>query len=258
MGVWDSYQARLSARGSDKRGIRVLRGRDCLSRKLPESLSFFSLRIDGEPRDAAIISTDNLNIKTICTMPGEDIEGGAMVDWADQHWVVTEKDVNNEIYTRATMLQCNHLLRWIAADGSIQERWCVVSDGTKYMTGETIGSYNENGVSLGDTRISMIISRDEYTAQFSREHRFLIDDVASGSVLAYRLTKPFKIGGVYNGRGAMSFILSEVNTEDDDNLELRIADYYRHFPGAANARPDNDAAERVEDDTEDGGKKVWL
>ena len=156
------------------------------------------------------------------------------------------------------MLQCNHRLRWIAADGHIIERWCIVSDGTKYLTGETISSYNENGMSLGDTRISVSLARDEYTVQLNRGFRFLIDDEDSDTVLAYRLTKPFKIGGVYNGNGVMSFVMTEVNTEDDDNFDLRIADYYKHFPRETDGNTDSETTAKVLNDETTGGKKVWL
>lgn len=253
MGIWDSYQSRLAVRGSTKRDVRLNRERSFLDRKLPASLSYHNALVDGVEREVAIINSDNLNQKTICSMPGEDILCGAMVQWANNHWIVTEVDANNEVYTKGIMLQCNYLLRWIADDGNIIERWCIISDGTKYLTGETVSSYNENGMVLGDTRMTMTIARDEYTVQFTRENRFLIDDYDSHTVLAYRLSKPFKLGGVYNGHGAMSFVLVEVNTEDDDNFELHIADYYKHFPRKTDPVP----VELGETETQ-GGKKVWL
>lgn len=121
------------------------------------------------------------------------------------------------------------------------------------LTGETMSSYNENGMVLGDTRISCTMSKNKYNTQFSRDTRLLIDDYESNSVLAYRITKPFKIGGVYNGKGAMRFVLTEVNTEDTDNLELHIANYYDYFP-----RPtDPEKFEPGETETR-SGKKVWL
>jgi hypothetical protein len=135
------------------------------------------------------------------------------------------------------MQQCNYLLKFIVINDDkepeIIERWCYVSDGTKYLTGETPNAYTDNSISLGDSRISMVIAKDQHTTMFTRENRFIIDDpdfIGSKHALAYRLTKPFKLGGVFNGRGVMGFVLSEVNTEDDDNLELLVADYYKYFP----------------------------
>ena len=254
MGAWNSYESRLSMRGSTKREAILSRTKEYFSRKLPASLSYHTVDINGLDQNLAIINSDNLNQKTLCSMPGEDIISGSLIYWQDSHWLVTETDINNEVYTKATMIRCNHLLKWIAADGRIIERWCIISDGTKYLTGETISSYNENGMSLGDTRISVSLARDEYTVQLGRDFRFLIDDEDSGSVLAYRLTKPFKIGGVYDSSGVMSFVMTEVNTEDDDNFELHIADYYKHFP-----RDDGGISISTKPgESVKNGKKVWL
>lgn len=252
MSVWDTYKSRLTVRGNTLREVRAEREREYLEGKLEASLSYHGAVIDGEERDVAIINSDNLNQKTIIARPGEQIYSGSLVEWADNRWLITEIDANTEIYTKGIMLQCNYLLKWID-DGEIIKRWCVVADGTKYLTGETISSYNDNGMSLGDTRISVTLPRDKYTLRLSRENRFLIDDYDSTNVLAYRLTKPFKLGGVYNGHGAMTFVLTEVNTEDDDNLELHIADYYKYFPRVC----DPEVVKPGESTTE-SGKRVWL
>jgi len=256
LGVWDSYQSRLSVRGATKREVRLNREHDYLHRKVPASLSYQKAIINGAEQEVAIINSDNLEQKTICSMPGDIILCGSLVEWMGNRWLVSETDANNEVYTKGIMLQCNHLLKWIADDGSVVERWSIVSDGTKYLTGETVSMYNENGMSLGDTRISVSLARDEYTVKLGRDVRFLIDDEATDSVLAYRLTKPFKIGGVFNGHGVMSFVLTEVNTEDDDNLELRIADYYKHFPRTNAAAPSTTPV--TPGDVNEDGKRVWL
>ncbi len=220
--------------------------------KIPGSLSYHNAVIDGEQRELAIIDSDNLDTKTLCSMPGEDLPHGGLVEWMDNRWLIIERDANNEVYTKAKMRQCNYLLRWIADDGSIVERWCIVEDGTKYLTGE----YSDNDfiITRGDSRIALIIAKDRYTIRLNRDDRFLIDDYASPNVLAYRLTKPFKLGGGYDNRGILSFVLQECNTEDTDNFELHIANYYDHFP-----RKENDCTQEppMEDD-EPGGKKVWI
>lgn len=130
MSVWDSYAARLHGADNDRNRI-LAHEKSVISRKLPYSLSYHTAVIDGEERQLAIINSDNLDIKTLCSLPGEDIRHGSLVEWMDQRWLVIEKDANNEVYTRAKMQQCNYLLRWINSDGEIIERWSIVNDGTK-------------------------------------------------------------------------------------------------------------------------------
>ena len=252
MSVWDSYRSRINVHGGNKRGAALQKEFRFLMEKIPGSLSYHNAVIDGEQRELAIIDSDNLDTKTLCSMPGEDLPHGGLVEWMDNRWLIIERDANNEVYTKAKMRQCNYLLRWIADDGSIVERWCIVEDGTKYLTGE----YSDNDfiITRGDSRIALIIAKDRYTIRLNRDDRFLIDDYASPNVLAYRLTKPFKLGGSYDNRGILSFVLQECNTEDTDNFELHIANYYDHFP-----RKESDCTpEPPMEDDEPGGKKVWI
>lgn len=104
----------------------------------------------------------------------------------------------------------------------------------------------------------MTIAKNEKTVLFDRECRFLIDDVDSPHKLAYLLTKPLKLGLEYNNEGCFKFVLQEVSATVDDNHELRIADYYKHFP-----REEQDFTHQrdIIDPTkksESTGKEIWL
>ena len=220
-GIWDSYNSRLNAKGTTKRGVKHKRLSRYIDRKLPHNLSYHTAFVNGVERELAIINREHYDLKTVISLPGEDIDGGSMIEWLDEFWVVVSKDANNEVYTKVVMQQCNYLLKWIEViDGEpvVMEQWCYVSDGTKYLTGETPNSYNETRTSLGDSRVQMVIAKNEYTSQFSRSSRFIIDDVDFNTkeVLAYRLTKPFKLTGVFTGQGVYGFVLAEVNTEETD------------------------------------------
>lgn len=208
MSVWDTYKSRITAHGGDKRSAMLLRESRMLKSNLPDSLSYHSVLIDDTSQNVAIINTDNLNEKYIFSLPGENIKHGGLVSWKDSFWLITERDANNTIYTRAKMLQCNHLLRWVDEDGIIREQWCVIEDGTKYLTGE----YEDRNfvVTRGDSRIAMTIARNDGTVKFARDMRFLIDDPDSKLKLAYLLTKPLKLGGTYNKCGVFKFVLQEV------------------------------------------------
>lgn len=255
MSLWDTYRARLNAQGGDRRGTVLQREHRFLNAKMPMSLSYQQVVIDGEQRSLAVINSDDFDIKTLCSLPGEDLPHGGLVEWKDNHWLIIKCDANNELYTRATMRQCNYQLRWIADDGNVIERWCIVEDGTKSLTGE----YGDNQYILtrGDTRISVTLPMDDYTVKLKRTNRFLIDSYSSPNVLAYELTKPFKLGGTYGDRGVITFVMQECNTEDSDNFELHIANYYDYFPrdiSVVTQEPDETSVPT--DNT--AGKKVWF
>jgi len=197
-------------------------------------------------QEVAIINSDNLNEKYIYSLPGEDIVHGDLIYWMDNYWLVNERDANTTVYTRAKLLQCNYLLRWVTPDGEIYEQWCAIEDGTKYLVGE----YEDRNfvVTRGDSRIAMTIARNSKTANFTREQRFLIDDYESPEMLAYLLTKPLKTGLMYSDHGVYKFVLQEVTATINDNFEERVADYYKYFPKEGSE----------EDTTEPAEKDKWL
>lgn len=131
MSVWDKYSSRMEISGTTRRDETKKNAQRRLKNRNKESLSFQNVIIDDVERQATIIDSDNLNEKTILSTVGEDIKCGAMIEWANYHWIVKERDAHDEIYTRAKMLQCNYLLRWIDDNAVIHEQWCVIEDGTK-------------------------------------------------------------------------------------------------------------------------------
>lgn len=258
MSVWEAYDNQVEARGATRREAILSREKRRLSEKLRNSLSYFSVEIGdytymGE-QNVSIANSDNLNEKFIFTLPDEDIACGSLVRWMDNYWLVTEKDANVEVYTRCKMVQCNYLLKWVDEDHMIQEQWCIVEDGTKYLTGE----YEDRSfvTTRGDSRIAVTLPRDIRTAKLNRKNRFLIDDPEAGQMLAYALTKPLRFGSVYNGHGVFKFVMQEVNSTEDDSFEYGIADYYKHFPKPEKRTTAPDDAEDDAEDTEQ--KRSWI
>lgn len=272
MNAWSTYESRIAAHGGTKRNAAYVREVRTIEMKLPDNLSYhpvdiylqeYGYNIESDEamehrilQNVAIVNSDNLNEKTIYSMPSEDIELGSLIYWMDNYWLVCERDANTTVYTKAKLLQCNHLLRWISDDRQIMEQWCVIEDGTKYLTGE----YEDRNfvVTRGDSRISMQIARNKYTVAFNREHRFLIDDADSPHKLAYLLTKPLKRGLTYNNKGTFKFVLQEVTATEFDNHELGIADYYKYFP-----KKDGDDIPEHFPDADDKNpppekKEVWI
>lgn len=131
MGVWDIYANRISLQGGTKHDAVLKRETRTVKTKVKDNLSYHTVTIDDVAQDVAIINSDNLDEKTIISLPGEDIGHGGLVHWMDNYWLITERDANTTVYTRAKMIQCNHLLKWVSDDNVIHEQWCVIEDGTK-------------------------------------------------------------------------------------------------------------------------------
>lgn len=228
MGVWDEYNNRIISKGRTKRNAALSREKQFIYRHLKDNLSYHDCIVDGRERIAAIINTDNFDKKTIISMPDEDLRHGALVEWMDNKWLIIERDANTTIYTKCVMQQCNYFLKWIDPDGKICGQWAIVSDGTKYLTGEL--EDRDFIITRGDTRLSVILSRTEDALRLDRTTRFIIDDPDCHEHLAYVLTKPLRMGSVYNSNGVFAFVMQECQTTDNDNLDLLVADYYKYYP----------------------------
>lgn len=104
----------------------------------------------------------------------------------------------------------------------------------------------------GDSRIAVTLARNEQTVNLNRNIRFLIDDPDAKHKLAYALTKPLKLGSVFNNQGVYKFVLQEVTATDDDNHELGIADYYKYYPKTNTDDPQQSG------ESDASQKKRWL
>lgn len=271
MGVWSVYEARFGVAGDStsdlKRNATLDRTHGRIARNIVSSLSYEIVKVNGEDKQVSVDDvTGDYTQKKVFSLPGESLPHGGLIEWEGSMWLVTEVDAHRTLYTKGLMRRCNYFLRWIDDGGNVIGRWCVVEDGTKYLIGEK----TTDMMAIGDARIAVTIGKDRDTDKLSRGRRFLIDDVDADEVLAYQITKPNKLFNVYDGKGVFRFILNEVNLTDDDNIELRIADYYSWKPRSEAPKPDvhvDDTLERIVSDAREKKKNapgdieksgVWL
>lgn len=131
MSAWDMYGKRAEARGVRKVDAFLKREENSIYTHLKDNPSYFDVTIDDVPQTVAIMDSDNLEQKTITSLPGQPLRHGGLVHWMDNYWLISELDYNTTLYTRGKLLQCNYLLKWVTEDKSIHEQWCAVEDGTK-------------------------------------------------------------------------------------------------------------------------------
>lgn len=131
MSVWDNYDRYREALGHSKREKQLLSLIKTERRRMLDSLSCRQVKINGVDQTVVITHSADMDVKKIYSLPGEHLEHGAIVDFANNKWLITEMDADNIIYDKAMMQQCNHILRWIGKDGKLKEKWCIAQDGTK-------------------------------------------------------------------------------------------------------------------------------
>lgn len=246
MGAWDRYNTIISNSGTTKRERTLKRAQKRLSKNIGNSLSSHLILINGNTQRVTILNEkESTSLKRIIALPGENLIHGGIVDFANSKWLITDVDADNELYESGQMQRCNYLLKWVNKAGQVVEKWSIVEDGTKYLIGEK----NEDMMAIGDARVAVTVGKDSDTIELDRGKRFLIDDADSDAVLAYQITKPNKLYNIYDNKGVFRFILNEVNRTDNDNIELRVADYYNNplIPDGIN-----------NDSSKSGRKSGWL
>lgn len=255
MSVWSTYEARFTDGNQDmdprwNSAQNHIQSR--LRRKLTASLSYKRVKCAGQDIQMAIVDISNdFSTKKIFSMPGETLPHGSIVEWANSVWLITELNAHSDLCSEGKMRRCNYYLKWINESGDIIGRWCVVEDGTKYLIGER----EEDTMSIGDARMAVTIGKDMETSQINRGRRFLIDDMDSKKVVGYEVTKPNKMFNVFNGKGVFRFIMGESELTDNDNPELRIADYYNWKPKSDRPAPDTRTDTTFEEIAKDAAEK---
>lgn len=138
MSAWDSYINLRETLGATKREMWVRHTRSNIARKMLESPSCRDVQINDIDQTVCIVHTAELDQKKIYSLPGEHLEHGGLVTFAENKWLITELDADNLIYDRGIMQRCNHILRWISKSGELKEKWCYVVDGTKLELREIV------------------------------------------------------------------------------------------------------------------------
>jgi len=268
MGAWDDYSSRINATGATKRSATIAREKRHIEHMIVDNPSYTTVYLypaayghnissataisNRVTKNVSIINTSKPNEKKMISMPGEDIDAGSLISWMNEYWLVTERDSNTTIYTTTKIVQCNHLLKWLdtVADETISQ-WCVIGTASTSIGESMDGSKMVTAV---DSKISMLIARNAYTVAFDRNKRFLIDDDDAPHKMAYQLSRPLKVGSVYNSKGVLDFTLQETTATEDDNHELGIADYYLQY----SRNTLNATSDPTPSSTNTTGRKKWM
>lgn len=207
------YFDRIQYQGSTRRDAVKRRTQQSLLRKAKDSMSSpLDVSINGAPAQVLITNKPDSQQKKLIVLDGE-LKSGSVVAWGESHWLVVDTDKNDEVYPSGDIERCNYILKFKNAAGDVVQKHCIIADVTKYLIGEAWKSM----MTIGDSRMSLTIPRDEDTAILKRGTRFLIDDPIAAETCAYEITKPDRVTNVYDGYGVYKYLCREVNSSDADN-----------------------------------------
>ena len=219
----DRYTARINLHGTTQRERMLNRTKANLQNKVVDSLSYKTIKLNGIETQLVINEGTQPYYKEFESMPGQEINIGDYVEWANSWWLVTTCDYDDELYRNGKLQQCNYLLKWQNELGEIIERQAVVLSASKYNDGLA----ESNVISLGSDKLSINIPLDAEALKLkkSMSKKFFIDNNKEDPT-AYLLANTGNVADTYNGHGITHWIVEEcAYTASEDDLKYGVCDY---------------------------------
>lgn len=219
----DRYTARINLHGTTQRERMVNRTKANLQNKVVDSLSYKRIKLNGIETQLVINEGTQPYYKEFESMPGQEINIGDYIEWANSWWLVTTCDYDDELYRNGKLHQCNYLLKWQNELGEIIERQAVVLSASKYNDGLA----ESNVISLGSDKLSINIPLDAEAIKLKKSmaKKFFIDNNKEDPT-AYLLANTGNVADTYNGHGITHWIVEEcAYTASEDDLKYGVCDY---------------------------------
>lgn len=221
---YSSYASILMTHGATKRERVINKSRHDTNMLAPDSPAYKAVEIEGEKRNMVIISSTVTNQKIIQSMPGDDFEIGQIMVWSKSHWLITERDADDEITVRGKIELCNRSIQWQNDENKqIVSRWGVVDK--PYFS-----NLNENNVmTLSSREFRIKIPYDEESSLLDIGKRLMLEEI-NGRPKTYRITCVDAMTERYDRDNEQTGFLT-INVEQDqydpltDNQENMICDY---------------------------------
>lgn len=219
----DRYTARINLHGTTQRERMVNRTKANLQNKVVDSLSYKTIKLNGIETQLVINEGTQPYYKEFESMPGQEINIGDYIEWANSWWLVTTCDYDDELYRNGKLHQCNYLLKWQNELGEIIERHAVILNASKYNDGLA----ESNVISLGSDKLSINIPLDAEALKLKKSmaKKFFIDNNKEDPT-AYLLANTGNVADTYNGHGITHWIVEEcAYTASEDDLKYGVCDY---------------------------------
>lgn len=218
------YRKMLNIDGPTQRDRIIKKSISDQNKLAPISPSYKDVTIDNEPRKLNIISSTVMNQKIIHSLPGEDFVIGSIVYWSKSHWLITERDAEDEITVRGRIQICQKQITWQDdKTHAIHSLWATVEK--PYYS--NLEENKAMSYSTREFRIQMPF--DSYSANLNINKRLMLE-IINGEPKTYRITSIDQMTSRidYNGEqiGFLSFnVEQDLYNPETDNAEKMICDY---------------------------------
>ena len=179
---YEMYAGMLGRAGTTRRSRIIAKSAHDTNRMGPDSPAYKQVEIEGVTHKMMIISSTVTNQKIIRTLPGDDFEIGKIMLWSKSHWLITERDADDEITVRGKIELCNRSIQWQDDEtGEVITRWAVVDK--PYFS-----NLSENKLmTLSSREFQIKIPYDDESSLLDIGKRLMLEEI-NGQPKTYRIT----------------------------------------------------------------------
>lgn len=220
----DKYRARLTAFGSSLREQEINKQKYQVETLAAHSVAYKSVTVDEIDRKLLITSTALITKKNIYALPGEDFDVGAIVYWNGSHWLITQRDLDNDIITRGLMEQCNRQITWQNPQTrEIISTWATVEK--PYYS--NLAEHSKVEVSTREFKAQIPYTQE--TSLIDVGKRFMLE-IIDNKPKTYRVVSVDSMTQRFDRDGEIKgFIILNLEQDfynpDTDNVEKEVCDY---------------------------------
>jgi hypothetical protein len=224
---WSHYNARLGINGVSDRDRIIQKAKDNFQVKVISNPGYQpNATRNGAPQRFLVDRTEVAYKIKVIAFPDENLYVGDILEIMDEHFIVVETRVVNEIHITGTAWLCNHLFRFQNGTSDIIERWGVLDSGVYSTTLK-----GNNTVQSLHKQFKVYLPYDEDTAKLYIDKRIAggVNYDANGDEIltCYIYTGEDPISRSYGKNGHL-LIMNVESVEYDasrDNAKERICDY---------------------------------
>lgn len=215
----DRYAARINLHGTNQRERMVNRLKTELLTKLPDSLSYKEVKLNGVETQLVINSGTKPYYKDFQSLPGQFIQMGDYIEWSNRTWLVHEADSDTEVYTDGKMYECNYRLWWQNEKGRLVSRMAYIQNASSYSNGEE----KNKVLTLASNQFMVWMPLDEETIKLRNGKRMVIDNYTV-EPSCYKLTRPDTVTMKFGNKGCTYYIFSQTEFNHETDQKIRLLD----------------------------------
>lgn len=156
---------------------------------------------------------------------------GSYIEWRNQEWLVFTEEVKTiPTHQQMKVKIVNLTINWIDSGGTIRNYGAYVQNQTLYTLGV---SFQGDLISVVDGKMMMYMQNNESTRNIRVGTRVFIGEAVFKILFADSVSR----------KGLINFLMEEDTITENDNRELKIADYWNRIPETEGESEDKELPE---------------